>query len=175
MTNTYRSLTNPGSYSVQFAEVEVDVLTGLVRVTDFLAVADVGRAINRGMVEGQYRGAVQMGIGYALCEDVALDDLGRPRPGGFKNYHLVNAPDMPVVKVLMVEHEGDEGPYGAKSVGEIATVPTAAAVINALNHALGTTITTLPATPERVLDALAELATAGGRQAPPSRGEPSCT
>jgi CO/xanthine dehydrogenase Mo-binding subunit len=75
----------------------------------------------------------------------------------------------------MVEHEGDEGPYGAKSVGEIATVPTAAAVINALNHALGTAITTLPATPERVLAALAELAAAGGQQAPPARGEPSCS
>ena len=175
VTHTYCNSSNPGSYSVQFAEVEVDVLTGLARVTDFLAVGDVGRAINRGMVEGQYRGAVQMGIGYALCEDVALDDQGRPRPGGFKNYHLVNAPDMPVVKVLMVEHEGDEGPYGAKSVGEIATVPTAAAVINALNHALGTAITTLPATPERVLAALAELATAGGRQGLSARGGPSCS
>ena len=126
------------------------MLTGLARVTDFLAVADVGRAINRGMVEGQYRGAVQMGIGYALCEEIALDDLGRPRPGGFKDYHLVNAPDMPDVAVLLVEHEGDDGPYGAKSVGEIATVPTAAAVVNAVNHALGTRITTLPATPEKV-------------------------
>jgi CO/xanthine dehydrogenase Mo-binding subunit len=162
VTNTYEGLTNPGSYSVQFAEVEVDVLTGLVRVTDFLAVADVGQAINRGMIEGQYRGAIQMGIGYALCEDVALDERGRPAPGGFKNYHLVNAPDMPAVRVLMVEHEGDDGPYGAKSVGEIATVPPAAAVINALNHAHGTTIATLPATPERVLAALAEPGTAGG-------------
>ncbi len=70
---------------------------------------------------------------------------------------MVNAPGMPTVRVLLVEHEGDEGPYGAKSVGEIATVPTAAAVVNAMNHALGTTFTDLPVTPEKVLAALAQM------------------
>lgn len=156
VTNTYHNRTNPGSYCVQFADVEVDVLTGLARVTNVLAVADVGRALNRGMVEAQYRGAVQMGVGYALCEDVVLDDLGRPRPGGFKDYRIVNTPDMPTVDVVLVEHEGDDGPYGAKSVGEVATVPTAAAVVNALNHALDTSISSLPVTPERVMAALSE-------------------
>ena len=151
---THSAATNPGSYSVQFAEVSVDIATGLTRVTDLLAVGDVGRALNRSMVEGQFLGAVQMGIGYGLCEEVALDEQGRPAAGGFKNYHVVNAPDMPPVRVILVEHDGDEGPYGAKSVGEIATVPTAAAVVNAMNHALGTTLTDLPVTPEKVLDAL---------------------
>jgi xanthine dehydrogenase molybdenum-binding subunit len=84
-----------------------------------------------------------------------VDQAGRSGVGGLKNYHLVNAADMPDVKVLMVEHEGDEGPFGAKSVGEIATVPTAAAVINAVNHALGTELIHLPATPERIMEALA--------------------
>lgn len=154
VTNTYIGLSNPGSYSVQFAEVEADLLTGLVRVTDFLAVVDIGRAINRGMVEGQVRGGVQAGIGSALCEEVVLDREGRVAPGGFKNYHIFNAADMPDVRVLLVEHDGDDGPFGAKSVGEIATVPTAAAVVNAANRALGTAITTLPLTPERVVAAL---------------------
>jgi xanthine dehydrogenase molybdenum-binding subunit len=153
--HTHTAQGNPGSYCVQFAEVEVDCATGLTAVTDFLVVADIGRAINPQMARGQYHGGVQMGIGYALCEEVRLDDLGRPAPGGFKNYHLVNAPDMPEVKVLFVEHEGDDGPYGAKSVGEIATVPTAAAVVNAMNHALGVTFTDLPVTPEKVVAALA--------------------
>ena len=63
VTNTYRGGSNPGSYSVQFAEVEVDVLTGITRVTDFLTVVDIGRALNPGMVEGQCRGAVQAGAG----------------------------------------------------------------------------------------------------------------
>ena len=153
--HTHRATSNPGAYSVQFAEVLVDCASGLTRVTDFLAVGDVGQAINRSMVEGQFLGAIQMGIGFALCEEVGLDDGGRPAPGGFKNYHVVNAPDMPDVRVLLVEHDGDDGPYGAKSVGEIATVPTAPAVVNAMNHALGTTLTDLPVTPERVLAALA--------------------
>ena len=62
---------------------------------------------------------------------------------------------MPDVKVLLVEHPGDDGPYGAKSVGEIATVPAAPAVVNAVNRALGTTLTDLPLTPDKVLAALA--------------------
>ncbi len=152
---THRATTNPGAYSVQFAEVRVDRWTGLTAVTDFLAVGDVGRAINRKMVEGQFQGAVQMGIGFALYEEVGIDGAGLPAPAGFKNYHLVNAPDMPDVKVLLVEHPGDDGPYGAKSVGEIATVPAAPAVVNAVNRALGTALTDLPLTPDKVLAALA--------------------
>jgi len=153
-STTYYAVSNPGSYSVQFAEVEVDCATGLTVVTDFLAVADVGRAINRGMVEAQYQGAVQMGIGYALYEHLDVDERGRAGVDGFKNYHIVNAPDMPDVQVLLVEHEGDDGPFGAKSVGEIATVPTAPAVVNAVNNALGTELSELPLTPERILSAL---------------------
>ncbi len=151
---TYYATSNPGSYSVQFAEVEVDCATGLTAVTDFLAVGDVGRAINRTMVKAQFQGAVQMGIGYALYERVDVDDAGRSGVDGFKNYHIVNAPDMPDVDVLLVEHEGDDGPFGAKSVGEIATVPTAAAVVNAVNNALGTSLADLPLVPERIVAAL---------------------
>jgi len=151
---TYYATSNPASYSVQFAEVEVDCATGLTAVTDFLAVGDVGQAINRGMVHAQFQGAVQMGIGYALYEHVDVDEAGRSGVDGFKNYHIVNAPDMPDIKVLLIEHSGDDGPFGAKSVGEIATVPTAPAVINAVNHALGTSLSDLPATPEKILAAL---------------------
>jgi CO/xanthine dehydrogenase Mo-binding subunit len=151
---TYYATSNPASYSVQFAEVEVDCATGLVAVTDFLAVGDVGQAINRGMVHAQFQGAVQMGIGYALYEHMDVDEAGRSGVDGFKNYHVVNAPDMPDIEVLLVEHAGDDGPFGAKSVGEIAMVPTAAAVINAVNHALGTSLSDLPATPEKILAAL---------------------
>jgi CO/xanthine dehydrogenase Mo-binding subunit len=166
MTHTYKGTSNPGSYSVQFAEVEVDVLTGLTRVTQVLTAVDIGRAINRGMVEGQCRGAIQAGIGSALSEEVVIDSTGRAGTGGFKNYHLVNAADMPPVTVLLVEHDGDDGPYGAKSVGEIATVPTAAAIVNAVNRALGTVITTLPLTPERIVATLlGETAEIGGRDA----------
>lgn len=154
VAHTYNAVSNPGAYSVQFAEVEVDTATGLTRVTDFLAVCDIGRAINRGMVEGQFQGAVQMGIGYALCEEVKVDEKGVPVNNSFKKYNLVNAPDMPDVKVLLIEHDGDDGPFGAKSVGEIAAVPTAAAVINAVNNALGTALSDMPLSPEKILSAL---------------------
>ena len=161
VTHTHKVTSNPGSYCVQFAAVEVDVLTGLTRVTQVLTAVDIGRAINRGMVEGQCRGAIQAGIGSALCEEVVIDGTGRAGTSGFKNYHLVNAVDMPAVTVLLVEHDGDDGPYGAKSVGEIATVPTAAAIVNAVNRALGTAMTTLPLTPERIVATLDETAGIG--------------
>jgi CO/xanthine dehydrogenase Mo-binding subunit len=165
VTHTHKVTSDPGSYCVQFAAVEVDVLTGLTRVTDILTAVDIGRAINRGMVEGQCRGAIQAGIGSALCEEVVIDNSGRAGAGGFKNYHLVNAADMPPVTVLLIEHDGDDGPYGAKSVGEIATVPTAAAIVNAVNRALGTAMTTLPLTPERIVATLGETARVGGPDA----------
>ena len=79
-TYTHAAPTNPGAYSVQFAEVEVDCETGLCTVTDFLAVGDVGQAINRGVVEGQFRGGVQMGIGYALGEERHCRSLGTAMP-----------------------------------------------------------------------------------------------
>lgn len=150
----YKPQSNPASYGVHFAEVEVDTLTGLVRVTDFMAVHDVGRAINPRLLKGQIYGGVQMGIGMALTEELTYDALGRPRNDSFSRYHLVNSPDMPPVKILLVEENEPGGPFGAKSIGEICTVPTAAAVVNAVNRALGTELTELPLTPERIIEAL---------------------
>ncbi|GAB6171258.1 molybdopterin-dependent oxidoreductase [Paradesulfitobacterium aromaticivorans] len=156
-TETYQAGDNPGSYGANFVEVEVDTLTGLVRVIDLLAVHDVGKAINPGFVKGQIYGGVQMGIGLALSEDLRIDPKsGKAKGDSFARYHLINAPDMPPVNVLLIEKGGDLGPFGAKSIGEIATCPTAPAVVNAVNHALGTNLTTLPLTPERILCALSE-------------------
>lgn len=155
-TESYRAQANPGSYAAHFAEVEVDSLTGRVRVTDYLAVHDVGRAINPMLVEGQIHGGIQIGIGYALYEDVAIDRAsGRMRGDSFSRYTLANAPEMPSIRVLLVEEGEPTGPFGAKAVGEIATIPVAAAVVNAVNNALGTELTDLPLSPERVLAAIA--------------------
>lgn len=148
--------TNPGSYGAHFCVAAVDTCTGLVQVEDYLAAHDVGRAVNPGMVEGQIQGAVQMGIGYALTEELRLDDVGRMKTDGLKDYHLINAPDMPDVRVVLLEGGGDKGPFGAKSIGEIALVPVAAAVVNAVNHALGTHLSDLPLRPEKILAALDE-------------------
>ncbi|MDX8528312.1 molybdopterin-dependent oxidoreductase [Mesorhizobium sp. MSK_1335] len=154
-TESYRAQANPGSYAAHFAEVEVDRLTGRVKVTDYVAAHDVGWAINPMLVEGQIHGGIQIGIGYALYEDVAIDRAtGRMRGDSFSRYTLANAPEMPPIRVLLVEEGEPTGPFGAKAVGEIATIPVAAAVVNAVNNALGTELTELPLSPERVVAAI---------------------
>ncbi|HYE80906.1 MAG TPA: molybdopterin cofactor-binding domain-containing protein [Clostridia bacterium] len=156
VTENYNNVSNPGAYGAHFAEVTVDTYTGMVKVTDYLAVHDVGQVINAGAIEGQVAGSVQMGIGYALCEEIRLDKKGRPTNSSFAKYTLVNAPDMPEVKCIFLEYGGDDGPFGAKSLGEVAVIPVAAAVVNAVNDALGMTLCSLPLTPEKIIEALYE-------------------
>lgn len=153
LTHTYHGISNPGAYAVHFAEVEVDTATGRVRVTDYLAVHDIGKALNPGMVEGQIQGGVQMGIGYALYEEIKIGNDGSILNNSLRNYHVLNTADMPEVNILLLEHGGDDGPYGAKSIGEIALVPVAAAVVNAVNNALGTSMSDLPLTPDKIIAA----------------------
>ena len=150
----YVSESNPGSYGVHFAEVEVDTLTGLVKVTDYLAVHDLGCAINKAMVEGQIQGAVQAGIGCALTESVEVDRKGYPIADNFDKYTVVNFPDMPEVKTLILEYGGDNGPFEGKSIGETSLVPVSAAIVNAINNALGTDLADLPVTPKKIIKKL---------------------
>lgn len=152
----YQAKSNPAVYAVNFVETKIDTLTGLVQVTDVLAVQDIGQAINKGFVEGQVQGAIQMGIGYALTEEVKVDDKGYIKSDSFAKYHVVNMPDMPRVEVMMVEEPDDHGPFGAKSVGEISTCAMAPAVINAIERGLGIEIDSMPATPEKILEALSK-------------------
>jgi len=154
-TLTYQSPANPGSYAANFAEVAVDTYTGLVSVLEVVSVHDVGKAINPGFVEGQIHGGIQMGLGMALSEDLPFDDkTGAPKVESFRKYHLLNPSDMPPIRIFLIEKGEEHGPFGAKSVGELAAVPIVPAVINAVNQALGTYLTTLPLTPERILSAL---------------------
>ena len=140
---------------MHFAEVEVDTLTGRVQVTEYLAAHDIGRAINPMLVEGQIHGGMQIGLGYALYEDVAVDPgTGCLRGDSFARYTLANAPEMPPIRTLLVEKVEPTGPFGAKAVGEIATVAVAPALVNAVNAALGTRLTDLPLLPERIIQAL---------------------
>jgi len=156
VTENYNNVSNPGSYGAHFAEVTVDTCTGMVKVTDYLAVHDIGQVINAGMVEGQVVGSVQMGIGFALCEEIRLDKKGNPTNSSFAKYTVINAPDMPEVKCRFLEYGEDDGPFGAKSLGEIAIVPVAGAVVNAVNDALGMTLCSLPLIPEKIIEALSE-------------------
>jgi len=122
---------------------QVCILDERGRVERFVAAHDVGRVINRHMVEGQIEGAVHMGLGYALTEELPLVD-GVPESFKLRSLGLIRARDMPVVTVILVESHDPQGPFGAKGVGEIGLVPTAGAVANALYRFDGIRRTSLP-------------------------------
>lgn len=147
-------------FGAQAAEVEVDIETGRVRVLRLVAAHDVGRAINPMYVEGQIEGGVQMGLGYALTEELIVRQ-GRVLNPNFLDYRLPTALDMPQIETILIESADPEGPFGAKGVGEMGCNPTAAAIANAVYDATGVLMTRLPMTPENVLQAL--------REASPSR------
>lgn len=137
-------------YGANVAEVEVDTETGRVDVTDFTSVHDVGKAINRNGVLGQFYGGVAMGLGYGLLEEFGLEDA-RPQQLNFDEYLLPTSMDVPQVKGIIVENVDAAGPFGAKSIGEPANEIAAPAIINAIYNATGKRIYELPATVERVL------------------------
>jgi len=101
------------------------------RLERVVAAHDVGRVINRKMLEGQIEGAVHMGLGYALTEELRLEG-GMPTSFKMRSLGLLRARDMPQVDVILIESNEPEGPFGAKGVGEIGLVPTAPAVASAL-------------------------------------------
>lgn len=150
----YKSKANPGVYSVVFIEVKVDRYLGMVEIEDILVVQDAGQVINRTLAEGQVQGGAQMSLGMALCEEMIHDAKGNVKTDSFSKYHIINAPSMPEVKVLFIEKGEPIGPFGAKSVGELAAVAPAPALMNAINNALGTNLTDYPATPEKIIEAL---------------------
>lgn len=140
-------------FGTQIAEVEVDTDTGEVQVLGAWAAHDVGRAVNPQGVEGQIEGAVAMALGHALMEEFVLKD-GRTTTPGFAKYILPTSLDVPQINSIIVEDRDPQTPLGVKGIGEPAMVPTAPAIINAIYDAVGVRITSLPATPERVLEAL---------------------
>ena len=142
-------------FGAQMAEVEVDTETGKVRVLRLACANDVGRAINPMAVEGQIEGGAQMGLGYALTEEVIVKD-GRVLNPDFLDYRLFTSADMPEIETIIIETDDPQGPFGAKGVGEMGGTPTAAAIANAIYDAVGVRLTTVPMTPERVLKALDE-------------------
>ncbi len=141
-------------YAAQAVEVEVNTLTGQVRVLKIVSVHDVGRAINRQQVEGQIEGCLAQALGYALLEDFQVRD-GRAVTPYFSTYLLPTVLDMPPeVYPIILELADHEGPFGARGVAEMALVPFAPAVAAAIHDATGVWLTQQPMTPERVLSAL---------------------
>jgi CO/xanthine dehydrogenase Mo-binding subunit len=114
---------------------------------------DLGTAINPMGAEGQLEGSVQMGLGYALSEEI-LWDKGKILNPSFLDYEFPTALDMPEVKPVLIETDDPEGPFGAKECGEGTTTPVAPAITNAIYDAIGVRINDIPFTPEKILKAL---------------------
>ncbi|MCG2774281.1 MAG: molybdopterin-dependent oxidoreductase, partial [Desulfobacterales bacterium] len=136
------------AFACHLAFVTVDTMTGEVSVEKIVAAHDVGKAIYPEGVIGQICGGVAMGVGFALMEDYM-----HGQTESMKDYFIPTCKDMPEVIPIIVESREPTGPFGAKGVGEPALIPTAPAILNAINDALGERIYSLPANLERVLEA----------------------
>jgi xanthine dehydrogenase molybdenum-binding subunit len=141
------------SWCTQAVEVEVDTDTGIVKMARVTAAHDVGRVLNRLGIEGQIEGGVVMGQGYALTENLMIEN-GVMRNPNFRDYKLVTAPEIPEMDISFIESMDGEGPQGAKGVGEAPAICIAAATANAIYNATGVRLYDLPFTPERVYSAL---------------------
>ncbi len=152
------STTPPGNAppsAAQFVELEVDTLTGLVKVLNVVSANDVGTAINPEGVEGQVYGAIRQGLGYALSEELVNDPIsGMPLSTNLLEYKMFTSIDMPKITSIIIESNDPTGPFGAKGIGEPALMPTAPAVANAIFDAIGVRMTSIPITPEKILIAL---------------------
>ncbi len=153
-TASHVSGESPPPFAAQVAEIEVDVETGQVTVVKLVMAVDCGVAINPTTASGQVEGAMVQALGYALTEDLVLDDAGRALNARFGPYWIFRPDDTPPMEVFLVQTMEPSGPFGAKSVGEIAIDGVAPAVRNAILDATGVTVDELPMTPERVWRAL---------------------
>jgi CO/xanthine dehydrogenase Mo-binding subunit len=141
------------AWATQVAEIEIDTQTGIVRLVKVTGAHDVGRVLNRLGIEGQIEGGIVMGQGYALTENLIVEN-GTVRNPNFRDYKLVTAPEIPDIDISFIETMDGEGPQGAKGVGEAPAICVAAAVANAIYNATGVRIYALPFTPENVYRAL---------------------
>jgi xanthine dehydrogenase molybdenum-binding subunit len=141
------------TYGTHAADVEVDVETGQVTVLRYAACHDVGRAINPMRVEGQIQGGAMQGLGYALTEDVDVQD-GYVQAALFADYLIPNALDYPDVLVSIIESGEGKGPLGARGIGEPPIGNVAATIASAIQDAIGVRPAKLPMTPERILGLL---------------------
>jgi xanthine dehydrogenase molybdenum-binding subunit len=137
------------SFGVQAAEVEVNKLTGEVRVLKVISANDVGMAVNPLGLQGQVEGGVMMGLGNALTEEFIVED-GYVVTDHLARYRVPGIMLTPEITSIIVEHPVDAGPYGAKGVGEICSIPTTPAITNAIYNAVGVRVDTLPVDQEMI-------------------------
>jgi CO/xanthine dehydrogenase Mo-binding subunit len=152
---TYRGDAYPVyAWACTIADVEVDMTTGEVRVTDLVIAVDCGKALHPVMAEGQIEGGSLQAVGYATIEEIKMKD------GGYQNdrlatYLIPTALDAPKIRTILVENPYSRGPFGAKGIGELPMDGPAPAVIAAIHDATGVWLDEIPATPEKVLAACA--------------------
>ncbi len=152
---------NPDGYSInsfgaQFAEVEVDTLTGKIRVIKIVAAHDIGRTLNRKLLENQFEGGIMQGLSFALMEERVINKYtGKVLTTNMHDYKTPTIMDTPEIQVIIVS-DGDPmiSNTGVKGIGEPAIIPTPAAIANAVYNAIGVRIKSLPMTPDKVIMAL---------------------
>lgn len=143
---------NTFATGVCFAEVEVDMPLGEVKVTKITNVHDSGMLINPKLAEAQVHGGMSMGLGYGLSEQLLLDKKGRPLNDNLLDYKLPTSMDTPDLHVEFVELEDPTGPFGNKALGEPPAIPVAPAVRNAVLHATGVAVDSLPLDPQKMVE-----------------------
>ena len=142
------------AFTAHLVKVRVNEATGEVQITDYLAIQDVGFALNPLLVEGQIHGGIVQGIGMALREALVFDSGGQLLSGSFMDYGLPRMEDVPRLEIVLLNNPSEHGAYGMRGIGEPPIIPGAAAIGNAIRDAVGTRLTELPMRPERVWRAL---------------------
>jgi CO/xanthine dehydrogenase Mo-binding subunit len=149
------------SFAAQAAEVSVDIRTGEIKVLQVITANDVGKCLNPLGLQGQAEGGVIMGMGGALTEKFIIEN-GVIFTDRMARYRIPTITQTPEISSIIVEHPTREGPYGAKGVGEIAGIPTAPAIINAIYNAIGVRVDILPVDPEFIWRSLAKTGNSHG-------------
>jgi len=145
---------SPPPFAAHFADIEVDMLTGKIKVLKYVAAVDCGTAINPMSAEGQSEGAVLNGLSYALTEKYIFNEKGRMLNPNFDNYKIFSTRDLPEIKTILVPTYEPTGPFGAKSVSEISINGPCPAIANAIYDAVGVRLYKTPFTPDKVLAAI---------------------
>ena len=142
---TYKAAACPNPFAVCFVKAEYHKKLNAIRLLDIIQVVDVGTPINRMTVAGQIEGGIAQGVGYALYERMEINPRSkRTMSSDLLHYRVPQMDDMPQTHVDMVDSYDPYGPHGAKSVGELTTVPVAPAIVNAVRHASGQELNSLP-------------------------------
>ena len=153
---SYVASESPPPFSAHFAEVQVDVTTGRIRVLKYAAAVDCGTPLNPVLAEGQMEGSVVNGLSYALTEEYLFNKSGRMINPDFGRYKIFTAPDIPEIVTIFAGTWEETGPFGAKSVGEIGLNGPAPAIANAVYDAVGIRLYDTPFTPEKLWRKLKE-------------------